>query len=92
MKQGVIFFKEDNKIWLFEILIPKRIEKISCHSATYMRHGEIKSIGDLKLNEEYFDLSYENDFEIVQRIPQVTHTNGLTYDDLIYDFKTKENN
>jgi hypothetical protein len=89
MKYGVIFFKEDNKICLCEILIPKRIEKISCHKALYMRHGEINSIGNLKLNEEYFDLSYENDFEIIQRIPQVVHINGLIYDDLIYDFKLK---
>lgn len=55
---------------------------------TYMKVGELKYLGDLEIDKEYSDLDCYKDFEIVERIPQVKHDNGLVYDDLIFILKT----
>ncbi len=52
-----------------------------------MKIGRIKELGDLNVEEEYPNLNCYTDFEVVERIPQVKHDNGLVYDDLTYKLK-----
>lgn len=53
----------------------------------YMRIGKLKSLDGLEIDKEYSELDCYKDFEIIERISQVKHENGLIYDDLIYKFK-----
>lgn len=52
----------------------------------YMNVGKIKDLCGLEVDKEY-DLDYRKDFDIVERISQVKHSNGLIYDDLTYRLK-----
>ncbi len=52
-----------------------------------MKIGRIKELGDLNVDEEYPNLNCYTDFEVVERIPQVKHDNGLVYDYLTYKLK-----
>lgn len=49
--------------------------------------GKLKDLKGLKIDKEYPDLDYRNDFEVVEKIPQVKHENGLIFDDLRYNQK-----
>lgn len=53
----------------------------------YMRIGKLKSLDGLEIDKEYSELDCYKDFEIIERISQVKHENGLIYDDLTYKFK-----
>ncbi len=54
----------------------------------YMKIGKLKGLDGLMLDTEYPDLDCYKNFEVVERIPQVKHDNGLVYDDLTYKHKT----
>lgn len=53
---------------------------------TYMNSGKIKDLSNLEVDTEYEEMDI-NDFEVVERISQVKHSNGLVYDDLTYRLK-----
>jgi hypothetical protein len=53
-----------------------------------MKIGKINELNGLNIDQEYPDLDCYKDFDVVERIPQVKHDNGLVYDDLTYKLKT----
>jgi hypothetical protein len=53
----------------------------------YSTVGRIQDLGKLVVDKEYPFLDYIKDFDVVERISQVKHENGLVYDDLIYKLK-----
>lgn len=55
----------------------------------YMKIGKLKKLDGLELDKEYPYLDCYKDFDVIERIPQVEHENGLVYDDLIYELKNK---
>lgn len=90
---GIIIKKENDEYWLHIVshtpinftpfTKPEAIQDF-CY---YMKIGRIKELGDLNVDEEYPNLNCYTDFEVVERIPQVKHDNGLMYDDLTYKLK-----
>jgi hypothetical protein len=54
----------------------------------YIKIGRLKELDGLKIDKEYPDLDCYKNFEVVERISQVKHENGLVYDDLTYKLKT----
>jgi len=54
----------------------------------YMNHGKLKELSGLEIDKEY-DLDCYEDFDIVKRIKQVKHENGLVYDDLTFKLKIR---
>lgn len=56
----------------------------------YMKIGKLKDLDGLDIDHEYTDLDWHKDFEVVERISQVKHDNGLVYDDLTYKLKIKK--
>ena len=91
---GIIIKKENDGYWLHSVshtpinftpfTKPDAIQDF-CY---YMKIGKIKELDGLNIDEEYSNLDCYNDFEVVERISQVKHENGLVYDDLTYKLKT----
>ena len=91
---GIIIKKENDEYWLHSVshtpinftpfTKPDAIQDF-CY---YMKIGKIKELDGLNIDEEYSNLDCYNDFEVVERISQVKHENGLVYDDLTYKLKT----
>lgn len=91
---GIIIRNIDNKYYLEDtwdtpfnvnpFTKPEEIQNVKMQ----MRVGELKDLGGLEVDKEYPELDYSRDFEIIERVPQVMHENGLVYDDLTYKLKT----
>ena len=54
----------------------------------YMKIGRLKELDGLEIDKEYPDLDCYKNFEVIERISQIKHENGLVYDDLTYRLKT----
>lgn len=91
---GIIIKKEKDEYWLHSVshtpinftpfTQPEAIQDF-CY---YMKIGKINEFNGLNIDQEYIDLDCYKDFEVVERISQVKHDNGLVYDDLTYKLKT----
>jgi hypothetical protein len=89
---GIIIKEENNEYWLYDITHtpvnftpftnPDAIQDFSYS----FKKGRIKDLCGMELEKEY-DLNIHEDFEIVDRIKQVKHDNGLVHDDLFYQLK-----
>lgn len=91
---GIIIRKIENKYFLESVshtpinftpfTKPEEIQDF-CY---YVKIGRLKELDGLEIDKEYSNLDCYKDFEVVERISQVKHENGLVYDDLIYKFKS----
>ena len=80
---AIIIKQEKNKYWLYNLshtpvnftpfTRPEAIEDF----IMLMKVGELKELCGLELNKEYADLEWTRDFEIVERISQIKHEDGL---------------
>lgn len=91
---GIIIKKEKDGYWLHSVshtpinftlfTQPEAIQNF-CY---YMKIRKINEFNGLNIDQEYIDLDCYKDFDVVERISQVKHDNGLVYDDLTYKLKT----
>lgn len=90
---GIIIKIENNEYWLCDVIhTPMNLTPFSNPKAIqdfvyYMKIGKINDLNGLNIWEEYPNLHLNTDFEIVERISQVKHDNGLVYDDITYKYK-----
>lgn len=89
---GIIIKKENNEYWLYSVghtpinFTPYTHPESIQDFCWYFKKGKINDLNGLNVDEEYPNLM-DNNFEVVERISQVKHDNGLVYDDLIYKYK-----
>lgn len=91
---GIIIREEDSEYFLESVshspinftpfTKPEAIQDF-CY---YFKIGKLKELNGLEVDKEYPNLDCYKDFEVVERIEQVKHHNGLVYDDLIFKLKT----
>ena len=87
---GIIISKIKDEYWLQNVTHtpvnftpftkPDAIEDF-CY---YTKIGKLKDLCGLEVDKEYPGLDCHTDFEIIERISQVKHDDGLVYDDLTY--------